>query len=216
MSKQIDRTKFPFKLLVEGQDDMYVAASIRDKHQLADNFEIINCHGVEKMPDQIVARIKLKRSTINAIGIVIDADQDLNARWNSIRDLLRKEGYTVPPSPAKEGTVIEGINRNPTIGIWLMPDNETEPGMLEHFVESLIPDNDSLHPKVIQILAEIEHEGLNRYTLIHHKKALIHSWLAWQEEPGKPMGTAITATYLDHNADLCLRFVNWLNLLFNA
>ncbi|CAN5213568.1 hypothetical protein BH09BAC4_BH09BAC4_16860 [soil metagenome] len=216
MSDYINRKKFPFKLLVEGKDDLFVTANIRDVHQVPDNFEIIDCEGVEKMPDQIIARIKLQRPTIDIIGIILDADQDLLARWNSLKGTLEKEGYEVPPSPDVNGTVITGVERNPNIGIWLMPDNATEPGMLENFVELLIPDNDDLHPKVLQILSKIESEDLNRYALIHHKKALIHTWLAWQEEPGKPMGTAIAATYLDHNSELCLRFVNWLNRLFNV
>ena len=204
MSEFINRKKLPFKLLVEGKDDLYVIASIRNQHQLADNFEIIDCEGVDKMPDQIIARIKLQRPQVSSIGIVLDADNDLQARWKSVRDTLQRENYSVPILPGTGGTIIEGVGRNPTIGIWLMPDNETEPGMLEHFVEKLIPNDDDLHPKVLQILSTIEEAGLNRYPTIHHKKALIHTWLAWQEEPGRPMGTAITATYLNHNADLCL------------
>ena len=215
MSNNIKRGKFPSKLLVEGKDDLYVIASIRNQHQLVDNFEIIDCEGINKMPDQIIARIKLQRPQISTIGVVLDADGSLQDRWSSIRNILQQENYTVPLLPEIDGMVIAGTGRNPTIGVWLMPDN-LQSGMLEDFVERLIPDNDDLYPNVLQILSTIEQGGLNRYPIIHHKKALIHTWLAWQEEPGKPMGTAITATYLDHNTALCLRFVNWLNQLFNA
>src|SRR5436190_24268592 len=31
-------------------------------------------------------------------------------------------------------------------------------------------------------------------------KALIHTWLAWQEKPGRPLGLAITARYFDATA----------------
>ena len=216
MNNYVNRSKFPLKLIVEGKDDLFVTASIRDRHELADNFEIINCEGVERIPDQLIARIKLQRPTVNAIGIILDADDNLNARWDSLRNILQIEGYVIVSPLNIDGTIVEGLGRNPTIGIWLMPDNETELGMLEHFVEKLIPNDDDLHPKVLQILSTIEEGGLNRYPIIHHKKALIHTWLAWQKEPGRPMGTAITATYLNHNADLCLRFVDWLNRLFNA
>ena len=58
MSDYINRKKLPYKLLVEGKDDLYVVANIRDKHLLADNFEIVDCEGVDKMPDAIIARIK--------------------------------------------------------------------------------------------------------------------------------------------------------------
>lgn len=217
MSNQINRRKFPFKLLVEGKDDLYVTTSIRDRHQLPDNFEIIECEGVEKMPDQLIARIKLQRPTIDTIGIVLDADADLNARWKSVRNILQAEGYTVSPRPDPNGTVIEGVGRNPTIGIWLMPDN-LQSGMLEDFVRYLIPQNDLLRPFVDQILTRIEVEDIeSRYDpAVHRAKAFIHTWLAWQKDPGKPMGTAIAATFLDHNTDLCLRFVAWRNRLFNV
>lgn len=217
MSASINRKKFPFKLLVEGKDDLYVAASIRDQHQLIDNFEIIDCEGVDKMPDQIIARIKLQRPTINTIGVVLDADADLDARWNSVRDILLKEGYAVSTSPDINGTIIEGVGRNPTIGIWLMPDN-LQSGMLEDFVRYLIPQDDLLQPFVAQILSRIEGEDIkNRYDPnTQQSKAFIHTWLAWQKDPGKPMGTAIAAMFLDHNTDLCQRFVDWLNRLFNA
>ncbi|WP_018618306.1 DUF3226 domain-containing protein [Spirosoma luteum] len=216
MSENISRRKFSFKLLVEGKDDLYVTATIRDAHQLPDNFEIVDCEGIDKMPDQIVARIKLQRPKINTIGIVLDADKDLKARWDSIRDTLRKENYEVPELPEKDGTVIAGIDRNPTVGIWLMPDN-LQLGMLEDFVQYLIPESDLLRPYVGEVLRKIE--GLNIDSLYnpqsHRAKAFIHTWLAWQKDPGTPMGLALTKTYLDHNAELCLRFVSWLNRLFN-
>ena len=217
MSEYINRKKFPFKLLVEGKDDLYVTASIRDTHKLVDNFEIVDCEGVDKMPDQIIARIKRQRPEINAIGIVLDADQDLQARWNSIRDVLSKEGYLVPISPAKDGTLIEGTGRNPTIGIWLMPDN-LQSGMLEDFVRYLIPEDDLLSPYVSDVLTQLEGQVIESLynPKSHRAKALIHTWLAWQKDPGTPMGLALTKTYLNHNADLCQRFVNWLNLLFNT
>ncbi|GAB3641797.1 DUF3226 domain-containing protein [Spirosoma arcticum] len=217
MSDYINRKKLPFKLLVEGKDDLYVVASIRNQHQLADNFEIIDCEGVDKMSDQLIARIKLQRPTIDTIGIVLDADTDLSARWSSLRNTLQAEGYITASSPDSNGTIIDGVGRNPTVGIWLMPDN-LQLGMLEDFVRYLIPQNDSLHPFVDQILAQIEAENItNRYDpSVQRAKAFIHTWLAWQKDPGKPMGTAIAATFLDHNTALCLRFVDWLNRLFNA
>lgn len=217
MSDYINRKRFPFKLLVEGKDDLYVVTNIRDRHHLVDNFEIVDCEGVDKMPDQIIARIKQQKPTINTIGIILDADTNLNARWESLKTLLQTENYAVSSAPDINGTVIEGTGRNPTIGVWLMPDN-LQAGMLKDFVRYLIPINDLLQPFVEQILGQIEAEPVeNRYDpAFQRAKAFIHTWLAWQKDPGKPMGTAISATFLDHNAELCLRFVDWLNRLFNA
>ena len=41
-------------------------------------------------------------------------------------------------------------------------------------------------------------------------KARIHTWLAVQNEPGKPLGQAITARYLDGGAIAGAPFVAWL------
>ncbi|MEQ9549677.1 MAG: DUF3226 domain-containing protein [Coleofasciculus sp. G3-WIS-01] len=122
-------------------------------------------------------------------------------------------GYqAIPTVPPPDGWVYTQPDK-PKIGIWLMPDNQL-PGMLEDFVAHLIPTDDSLRPKAEAILQEIEQLKLNRYTPIHHPKALIHTWLAWQETPGMPMGQAITAQVLSYNAEIANKFVEWLKRLF--
>ncbi len=62
----------------------------------------------------------------------------------------------------------------------------------------------------------LEERTLHKYSQNHHAKALIHTWLAWQENPGTPLGQAITKHYLTTDTDLCQQFVDWLNRLFNA
>jgi hypothetical protein len=47
------------------------------------------------------------------------------------------------------------------------------------------------------------------------KKAHVHTWLAWQEEPGTPMGLAITKKYLKNvHSEPCLRFISWIRRLY--
>jgi hypothetical protein len=45
-------------------------------------------------------------------------------------------------------------------------------------------------------------------------KARLHTWLAWQEEPGKPIGQAITKRFLDPEATEAQAFLDWLRRLF--
>jgi hypothetical protein len=45
-------------------------------------------------------------------------------------------------------------------------------------------------------------------------KAQIHTWLAWQEEPGQPFGIAVTARYLDADAPHAQKLVDWVRRLF--
>ncbi len=42
----------------------------------------------------------------------------------------------------------------------------------------------------------------------------MHTWLAWQNKPGRPFGTAITARYLDADVPEATAFVAWLEKLF--
>ena len=49
---------------------------------------------------------------------------------------------------------------------------------------------------------------------IDREKALVHTWLAWQANPGRPYGTAVAAGFLDHNVPEVDAFVSWLNRLF--
>lgn len=90
--------------------------------------------------------------------------------------------------------------------------------MLEDFISFMIPEpeKDVLLTKADEVLSAIETEGINNYKKAHHSKARIHTWLAWQDEPGTAMGTAITKQILSTNGDLCMTFVNWLRKLFDC
>ena len=202
-------------LVVEGKNDQHVIWALCAKHNIPETFSVEEpkdeTGGVEALLDSI--SVRLKTPGMQILGFVIDADQDLQSRWQAVSDRLRSSGYTnLPVVPDPKGTILDQ-EQMPRIGVWLMPDNQL-PGMLEDFVKLLVPDNDLLLPKAEYMLAEIEREGLHRYTLVHHSKALIHTWLAWQEVPGFPMGLSITAQILLHNNPIALNFVDWLNRLF--
>ncbi len=219
-----DRSTFRKKLLVEGNDDFHVVAHIRNNHGLVDNFDIVDCRSVDKVKKNLRAHLLAKDTDV--IGIIVDADGDtehaddaLKARWDSLIGELSKYGYAVPNAPDNSGTVIRGFAHFPKIGIWLMPDNVQRPGMLEDFMATLITPHDALKPIAERTLDEIEtirfsEESRRWFKSIHRSKALIHTWLAWQDEPGRPMGVAIKAKMFDSDTELCKRFAKWLGDLF--
>ncbi|MBE9125002.1 MULTISPECIES: DUF3226 domain-containing protein [unclassified Coleofasciculus] len=206
----------PHQLLVEGKNDRHVIWALCNQYQLPETFSVEvaeekGTEGIEALLAGLPARIDEPK--LQTLGIVVDADQDLRARWQAVRNRLMKSGYqTIPTVPPPDGWVYTQPDK-PKIGFWLMPDNQVS-GMLEDFVTLLIPTDDSLRPKAEAIVQEIEQFKLNRYTPIHHSKALIHTWLAWQETPGMPMGQAITAQVLSCNAEIANKFVEWLKRLF--
>jgi len=203
------------QLLVEGKNDKHVVWALCQQHNVPENFTVempsSDTGGIDELLESIPVRLKISR--LHALGIVLDADQDLQERWRAVRQRIINFGYVqVPEQPSAQGTII--INQGkPRVGIWLMPNNELS-GMLEDFVAYLIPEGDPLALKAIAILENIEKDGINKYSQIHHSKAFIHTWLAWQQNPGQPMGTSITSRVLDHENLIAVSFVNWLIGLF--
>lgn len=222
MSTKNSRIKIKtHQLLVEGKDDCYVISNLCQERNLPEIFSVIIADENEKKEGgiEIVLDIlprKLKEQNLQILGIMVDADQNLAARWQAISNKLKESGYqNIPKFPPPEGW-IDTQPELPKIGVWLMPNNQL-PGMLEDFVKYLIPDGDLLLPKAEFILQEIEKKGLNCYSPEYaHAKALIHTWLAWQKKPGKPMGQSITARVLQSDTAIASQFVDWLNRLFQT
>lgn len=100
----------------------------------------------------------------------------------------------------------------PRLGVWIMPDNQKS-GTLEDFLRFLVPQPTILFDHVRNSVAAIP-EGERRFKPLDEPKAIIHTWLAWQKEPGRPFGTAITARFLDPNVPEVDVLVAWLNRLF--
>lgn len=199
-------------LLVEGKNDQHVIWALCEQHQLPETFDVLipGEGGIEALLADIPAR--LDESGLQTLGIVLDADEDVQAQWQRVRTRLQEAGYNVPPQAVQEGFITSAPDR-PRVGVWVMPDNQL-PGMLEDFVGYLIPVGDRLKPIAEKTLQSIEKKSLQRYKLTYHSKALIHTWLAWQETPGMPMGQAITAQVLQYNHSLANLFINWLQRLF--
>lgn len=202
------------RLLVEGKDDFHVILSIQGNRQLRilDKGEIAELGGVDELLESLP--VHLKASEGGVIGVVIDADSDLAARWNAVRDRLLNAGYSeVPDKPDANGTVVVAPIGTllPRFGIWLMPNNSTA-GILEDFVQFLVPREDNLHP-----IAKTTVDALpsRRFPERLRSKAVIHTWLAWQEAPGRPFGQAITARFLDPGVPEVDLFTEWLQRLYS-
>jgi len=204
------KEKFGKKLLVEGGDDQHVIWALCERFQIVENFDIIDCEGLNNLLEQIP--IRFKQSDVETIGVIIDADQDLQTRYSSLKNILSKQGFILPEQIDKKG-LIETNVENKTIGLWIMPNNLLN-GMLEDFISFLVPKEDKLMPEVKSFLLHIEAQQLNKYFLTHESKALIHSWLALQEDPGTPLGLAITKRYLTTNQETCVNLIKWLSVLY--
>jgi hypothetical protein len=207
--------KYTFKLLVEGNDDKHVVIALWNNAKLPETFDVIDCQSITKLLDNL--RIRLTAPQTNErLGVVVDADDDISARWDAIKDRLSATGMydcknlTLP----EDGLVLNPTSEDaPVVGVWIMPNNKL-PGMLEDFVATLSEPDDPLMAKADNVLNELEAEKIQRYKVVHRAKAKIHSYLAWQDEPGKPMGVSITAHVLNPDSPSGIKFLEWLKRLF--
>ena len=199
-------------LLVEGPDDKHFVHHLRLRKGLTNSsFYIKEKGGVNTLLDKLDAEVDA--SELERLGILVDANGNLNARWQSIRDRLHSLGYEDAPSKAnREGMFVKKQGVRPSVGIWIMPNNQ-DAGYLESFYIGLI------QPDELEKLAwgAIQHipDSLRKFPLNHEVKAVVHTWLAWQEEPGKPMGQAVQKGYVDLNHASINSFMNWLNKTFD-
>jgi len=201
------------KLLVEGSDDLNVCYHLLRSHYIdveQYGIEIVAENGIENLLQDI--DVEVSNPKLTNLGLLVDADDDIARRWQSIRAILRDLRYsTAPVRPHPNGTIIYETDR-PTVGIWIMPNNEL-PGMLEHFCRFLVPDDDSLWEHAENIVEQVMQVDC-RFPQPHIMKAQIHSWLAWQDEPGKPLGQAITKKFLDAQAPYAQQFISWIRRLY--
>ena len=160
-------SKFNKQLLVEGNDDLHVIMALCQKFTVIENFEIIDCKGINKLLTQIP--IRLKQSSFETLGIIIDADTEIKKRWAALQAIFSKQEITLPNEIPTDGLILK-IN-NITIGIWIMPNNDLN-GMLEDFISFLIPKGDKLFPVANHTLYTIEKEKLNKYIPAHRSKKL--------------------------------------------
>ena len=199
--------------LVEGNNDENVLRHLSRIHGIINNIKDIHvdpCEGLPDLLNLIPVRVKANPPSL---GIIVDANADIQTRWKELSTILSAHGYFLPDVPEKQGTIVRQ-NNLPLLGIWLMPDNQSN-GMLENFLITMVPAEDKLFPIADRTLTEIEQKPeLIRYPLHKHSKALVHTWLAWQQKPGLPFGTAIAEHYFNTDNELVKQFLEWVKKLF--
>ena len=195
-------------LFVEGTDDREFVYQLCNRHAIdnKEHFEVRASQGVVAALNAFETAARLKRE--RAIGLIVDADDDLGRRWQEVQARLDKLGHSTP-ALIEAGLIIEPSD-GPRLGIWVMPDN-TLPGALEDFASALVPASDALWPRARAAVADIPSE-LRQCR--HDPKVVIHTWLAWQEEPGTPLGLALAKRYLDAEHAAAKRLADWLRRLF--
>jgi len=201
-------------LLVEGKDDVHVVRHLCGNRN-GPHIDVFRPHdSVENLLDSFPISFKACEEG-DIFGVIIDADLNLSWRWESVRNqLLKLEYENVPKTPAYDGTILDppADKLLPRVGFWIMPDNRIN-GILEDFLQFLVPVGSLLFEHVILSIEGIPENEI-KFTLVNKPKVIMHTWLAWQSDPGRPFGTAIKAKFLDPDVPQVGVLVDWLNRLF--
>ncbi|GEM_PF-90980 len=222
-----------YVLWVEGTNDAHVIKQLAEKYGIAHRFEIKSPAqpkakgsevnelemvviqpqgGIDKLKANLP--IRLKKSDLERLGIVVDADENMNSVWAFLRDKLKMPKVS---DPDPTGTIVDlqlpGREQVLTVGIWIMPNNVL-PGKLEDFIRFLVPKGDSLIQRAKNCVDQIPLSERN-FKEKDKIKAHIHTWLAWQENPGVSLASAINNSYLDTKVPQARQFVEWLCNLFS-
>lgn len=207
------------KLLVEGVDKRVIPELIEANGvtwgETADAAIVFieDFEGVSNLLKPGVIETELKASGVEIIGILIDANDDADARFNQIRERCKSQFPDMPEDLPANGLIRtneEGLK----IGVWLMPDNRSH-GMLETFLMYLAPNEDNVVRYAEKACKTARRLGA-AYRSVHFEKAKIHTWLAWQDEPGAQLHQAVKEHVLDPRSPHAAPFVTWFRDLFEV
>ena len=208
-------------LHVEGKNDLHALAALLVKHGMPHDerqrpieFPEIKDAGNDTSVVSLI-EIEVRLQAGRPVGFIVDADDSPTKRWDSIRSHLERVGVETPSNMDAEGFVGESSAYKTRVGDWLMPDN-SRPGMIEDFLRSLVAAGNTLigHADASTQTAKREHGA--RFIDVDQGKAVLACWLAWQEEPGKPYGTAVTAGFFQHDRPSAIAFITWFRRLYGV
>ncbi len=196
-------------LLLEGSDDCNIISKFCEDNAIRADFGFCNCGDDNQVLHKLNALLK-KSDPPEVIGVILDADQNIDERYQEIKAKVA-DFYKLPKNMPKDGLVHleKGL---PKLGIWIMPNNQDN-GALEEFYLELATDIDTAF--INNTIQEAEKKELTSFKSQHRKKAIMHTYFAWQDTPGMPLHAAINKIVLDNNAEIAHVFKGWLISLFN-
>ncbi len=201
-------------LYVEGSDDEHAIGHLLiqcgfDRHALPD-FRVAG--GKRKVLAAIP--VAVKAGTGQSVGFVLDANNSPQDTWKAVTAQLSNVGIPAPDEIPESGFAGESTTYGARVGVWLMPDNR-KTGALEDFLRDLIGEGDPLLPHAEASARRARQLGA-QYSDGNSRKAELHTWLAWQREPGRPYGIAIKARYFGVDSVATERFVAWFQRVFGV
>ena len=214
---------YPKILLVEGDNDKRVIPEFIEQNGILWEpkrqeyiVQIKAKDSKENLLNETEIKTELKASGLKALGIIVDADENPPKRMQRIEQIYTSLGKKLNDNLSSDGFIFQ-LSSDIKFGIWMMPDNQNQ-GMLETFLSYLIEDNNPSTNSLWQYVQEVVTEASKRgatYKEVHLDKARIHTWLAWQDEPGNQLHQAIKYKILNSSHPKGQSFLRWFKELYD-
>lgn len=214
----VGRLENPKKLLVEGVTERWVLPQLLEAVGEVPWVEKNGLHpvhiqpfdGIENLTSGLIeAELNVRGRQV--LGLVVDADEHPLARWQKLRDRCLRFHPGFPEAPPMDGLVLDDADVR--LGAWMMPDNQVR-GMLETFLAVLrTPESEPLWQHADSACTQALGLGAP-FSGAHRDKALLHTWLSWQDPPGRQLHDAVKLRILSGRSPLAMRFVGWFKRLF--
>lgn len=206
----------PKFLVVEGKHEQYTIPEILEQAGVPWNkpwpVHMHNADGVDNILKAGVIDAWVKAPQRTAVGIIVDADADPAARWQSLVDRCAPV-VALPPAPAPVIDVITVAGRDVAFGVWMMP-NCKDAGMMEDLLIPLFqPGAAKLHQHVTNFVDHGKTLGAG-FKDGYRSKALLASWIAL-EEPGVAAWRHDVLGKMRLTDPSLTPFVAWLKALFS-
>jgi len=98
-------------------------------------------------------------------------------------------------------------------GAWLWPDSQS-PGGLEDFVRGLVPAGDACWSRAVAATGAELKAPRTHLKSKTRAKAELHTFLAWQREPGTRYGAAVQRGFLVPSGPAVDAFLSWFRRLY--
>ncbi len=178
-------------LAVEGKDEINFFNALLEDVGILD-FEIHEVGGKDQFKSKLPALVKMSGfSDVEVLVVIRDADEDANAAFKSINDILRKVGFEPP----------EEINQfsygRPKIGVFIMPGN-SDTGTLEDLCLKTVKD----HPAMDCVNAFIDCVSQLESPPNNFAKAKAQTFLAAMPNIACSVGVAAQKQYWDFDLEV--------------
>jgi len=214
-------------LLVEGVNDCHAVFQLMWLVYRADPvFGIHECGSDDNALDSLAARVVSTRPKQKVLGLILDADieglrQD-QVIQSRLDQLAARVGpyYQLPAVFPESGLILDPLAsrpeavRLPKLGVWLMPNNKAY-GMFEDLLMASLSDRAAEYTTAVVMQSKTD--GVAKFRDIHLSKAVIRTYLAWQDPPDvQYLGLAIKRGAFENVEAECRHFIEWLEHLYGS